>query len=556
MATSYLEFFPRGVPPRITIPSLALHENLEISARRFPERAALVFYNGVLNYRDTKRDVDALAGYLQQHCGVMHGDRVLLMSQNCPQFVIAFYAILQLGAVVVPINAMSTRRELEHYIDDSGARLAFCAQELYPALRPCLDSERLSRVIVHCYADYLSDRDDPSVPVWVRQSPTLADDPALTGWATALAHRARANPEPVGPHDLCVLPYTSGTTGNPKGCMHEHYSLMAAIQSSTIWRGLTSESVFLCVAPMFHMLGMQGAMNVPILLGATLVIMSRWDRDVAAALMEKWRVSTWGAPPAMIVDLFAHPNIERIDLSSLSGLAGGGAAMPEAVSQRLSEDYGIAYNEAYGLTETAAFLHANPVDRGKRQCLGLPTYGVTSMVVDPESGEELADGEVGELLTHGEQLMRGYWNNEPANQEAFLERHGLRFFRTGDLVYRDKEGYYFLVDRLKRMISVSGYKVWPAEVENFMYHHPAVHEACVIAMPDIKSGERVRAVLVLKDAHRDGTRTQEIIDWARDNMAVYKAPRDVVFVDQLAKSGSGKILWRRIQEEHRAAEGV
>lgn len=553
MDQSYLKFFPRGVPPRITIPALTLYENLEISARRFPERAALVFYNGALNYRDTKRDVDAMAGYLQQHCGVMHGDRVLLMSQNCPQFVIAFYAVIQLGGVVVPVNAMSTQRELEHYIDDSGAQLAFCAQELYSALRPCLDSERLSRVIVHRYADYLANREDESVPAWVRESPSLPDDPALIDWTTALARRAQANPEPVGPHDLCVLPYTSGTTGNPKGCMHEHYTMMASVHSSAIWRGLTPESVFLSVAPMFHMLGMQGAMNVPILLGATLVIMSRWDRNVAAALMEKWRVTTWGAPPAMIVDLFAHPDIERIDLSSLSGLAGGGAAMPEAVSKRLSDDYGIAYNEAYGLTETAAFLHANPTDRGKRQCLGLPTFGVTSMVVDPISGEEMPVGEVGELVTHGEQVMRGYWNNDAADRDAFFERDGLRFFRTGDLVYRDAEGYFFLVDRLKRMISVSGYKVWPAEVENFMYHHPSVHEACVIAMPDTKSGERVRAVLVLKEAHRGQTSSKEIIDWARDNMAVYKAPRDVVFVDELAKSGSGKILWRRIQEEHRAA---
>ena len=553
MDTSYLQFFPRGVPPRITIPALTLYDNLAISARRFPQRAALVFYNGVVDYQTTLAQVDAMAGYLQQHCGVVHGDRVLLMSQNCPQFVIAFYAIVRLGAVVVPVNVMSTQRELEHYMDDSGACVAFCAHELYPALRPGLDSGRLQRIIVHRYADYLQDADDEIVPGWVRQCPPFPDDPAVTSWDSALAAQAQALPQTVTPHDLCVLPYTSGTTGNPKGCMHEHYSMMASLQGSVIWRGLSAESVFLCVAPMFHMLGMQGAMNVPILLGATMVIMSRWDRDVAALLMEKWRVSTWGAPPAMVVDLFAHPRIGGIDLSSLSHLSGGGAAMPEAVSRRLSDDYGIVYNEAYGLTETAAFLHANPVTRGKRQCLGLPTYGVTSRVIDPDSGAELAVGEIGELIVHGEQVMRGYWNNDAANRDAFLQRDGLRFFRTGDLVYQDEEGYFFLVDRLKRMINVSGYKVWPAEVENFMYHHPAVHEACVIAMPDVKSGERVRAVVVLKDGQQGSVSEQQIVGWARDNMAVYKAPREVVFVSELAKSGSGKILWRRIQEEQRAA---
>lgn len=553
MTPSHLRFFPRGLPERILVPELTLAENLEIAARRFPQRTAVVYYNGTLSYLELKRQVDALAGYLQQHGGVVHGDRVLLMSQNCPQFVIAFYAIIQLGAVVVPVNAMSTHQELNHYLDDSGARLAFCARELYDALRPCLDEERLDRVIVHQYAEYLDDTGDTSVPGWVRQVSPPVSDPAVTAWADALAINARATPAPVKPDDLCVLPYTSGTTGNPKGCMHEHRTMMAAIQSSTLWRGLSAESVFLCVAPMFHMLGMQGAMNVPILLGATLVIMSRWDRDVAARLIEQWRVTTWGAPPAMVVDLFAHPEIDNIDLSSLSGLAGGGAAMPEAVSRRLSEDYGISYNEAYGLTETAAFLHANPVQRGKRQCLGLPTFGVTSMIIDPDSGEEMPDGQVGELVTSGAQVMRGYWNNPQADREAFLERDGLRFFRTGDLAYRDEEGYFFLVDRLKRMISVSGYKVWPAEVENFMYHHPAVHEACVIAVPDEKSGERVKAVLVLRDSHRGRVSEADIIGWARENMAVYKAPREVCFVEQLAKSGSGKILWRAIQEEHRAA---
>jgi fatty-acyl-CoA synthase len=234
-------------------------------------------------------------------------------------------------------------------------------------------------------------------------------------------------------------------------------------------------------------------------------------------------------------------------------LSGGGAAMPEAVSAKLAQRYGLAYNEAYGLSETAAFLHANPLARGKRQCLGMPTQGVDSRIVDPATLQELPQGEVGELVTHGAQVMQGYWNNPQADAESFILLDGKRFFRTGDLALMDDEGYFFLRDRLKRMINASGYKVWPAEVESAMYEHPAIHEACVIAVPDAKRGETVKALVVLKPGWRGEIGEQQIVEWARERMAVYKAPRVVQFMDALPKSGTGKILWRELQEAQRAA---
>ena len=218
----------------------------------------------------------------------------------------------------------------------------------------------------------------------------------------------------------------------------------------------------------------------------------------------------------------------------------------------LAERFGLFYNEAYGLSETAAFLHANPLLRGKRQCLGMPTQGVQSLVVDPLSLAELPQGEVGELLTSGAQLMRGYWNNEEANRLAFVQIDGKRFFRTGDLAYVDEDGYFFMRDRLKRMINASGFKVWPAEVESAMYEHPAIHEACVIGVADEQRGETVKAVVVLKEAQRGKVSAQDIIDWSRQRMAAYKAPRIVEIVDSLPKSGVGKILWRELQEAQRA----
>jgi fatty-acyl-CoA synthase len=242
-------------------------------------------------------------------------------------------------------------------------------------------------------------------------------------------------------------------------------------------------------------------------------------------------------------------------LSSLALLSGGGAAMPEAVAHMLFDKFGLSYNEAYGLSETAAFLHANPVARGKRQCLGVPTQGVDSRIINPETLQELPQGEVGELVTRGAQVMQGYWRNPQADQDAFIDIEGQRFFRTGDLALVDEEGYFFMRDRLKRMINASGLKVWPAEVENSLYGHPAVHEACVISVPDAKRGETVMALLVLKPAFAGTLTEQDFIDWARQQMAVYKAPREVRFMDSLPKSGTGKIMWRQLQEEEHARMG-
>lgn len=229
--------------------------------------------------------------------------------------------------------------------------------------------------------------------------------------------------------------------------------------------------------------------------------------------------------------------------------------MPESVAKRLLDQFGLSYNEAYGLTETASFLHANPISRGKRQCLGIPTQSVESLIIDPQTLQPVPAGEVGELVTRGPQLMSGYWRNDEANREAFIEVDGRRFFRTGDLAMVDEDGYFFMRDRLKRMINASGFKVWPAEVESIMYAHPAVREACVIASPDEKRGETVLALVVLDPAHRDTQTADDLQAWCRDHMAVYKAPTLIRFVEGLPKSGTGKIQWRELQaqEQERVA---
>ena len=534
MSERHFAHWPRGLPRAMTIPETDLFYNVEVSARRYPDKPFLVFYDTRISFTEFKDEAERIAGWLQQACGVARGDRVLLFSQNRPEWVAAFYGALRADAVVVPVNAMSTTDDLRWLAQDSGARVAVVSAELADRAAPLVADGLLAHLLV--------------LPVDDQPLPPGADT-----WPQAMDAALQPAPAAAAPDDLCLLPYTSGTTGRPKGCRHTHRTLMSSLVASRTWRGLPDGVVALSVAPLFHLLGLQNGMNLPLLAGGTLVLLSRWDREAAAALIERERVQYWAAPPAMLVDFFAQPGIGQRDLSSLQLLVGGGAPVPDSVSALLRDRYRLPFNEAYGMTETASFLQCNPVQRPKPCCLGVPTFGVDSRIVDPVTLAELPPGETGELVTHAPQVMLGYWNNPAADAEAFVTIDGKRFLRTGDLATADDEGYFFLRDRLKRMINVSGYKVWPAEVENLLYAHPAVHEACIIATPAARGGEAVKAVVVLKPGQRGQVDEAGFVAWCRERMAAYKAPRQVAFVDALPKSGTGKILWRELQDAERAA---
>ena len=276
--------------------------------------------------------------------------------------------------------------------------------------------------------------------------------------------------------------------------------------------------------------------------------MPRWERELAGRLISKWQVSHWTNIPTMVIDLLGSPNFDKFNLKSLVHIGGGGAAMPQAIAQRLLDLYGLSYSEGYGLTETAAPSHNNPPDNPKQQCLGIPFMSVDARVVDPETLEEVPPGQSGEIVMHGPQIFNGYWKRQDATEAAFFDMDGKRFFRSGDLGRVDEDGYFFITDRLKRMINASGFKVWPAEVEALMFKHPAIQEACIISTRDAYRGETVKAVVVLRASHKDQLNAQDIIDWCRENMAIYKAPTHVQFLDALPKSGSGKVMWRALQE--------
>jgi fatty-acyl-CoA synthase len=500
----------------------SLWQCLEASAEANPAKAALVLEDTTLSYAELVRQAECLAGWLQRRAGVARGDRVLLWSQNSLQFVVATYAVLRADAVVVPVNAMWTADEAQHLVDDSGACVAIVAAEFAHRL----SGAGLQQVVV-----------------------IGGSEAGHAGWDTALAAGERPLPHRAAADDLAVLPYTSGTTGRPKGCMHSHATVQSANRAAAAWRGQTPHEVFLGVAPLFHALGMQNGMHLPLMLGATAVLLPRWNRDAALALIERHRVTCWAAPPTMLLDFFSNPALVPDAVRSLKLVTGGSAPMPEALAATMHERFGIRYQEGYGMTETASFLFANPPQRPKPGSLGVPGPGVDCRIVDPETQRELPAGEVGEIVAHGPQVMLGYWRQAQATADAFIDIAGRRFLRTGDLGRIDAEGYFFMTDRLKRMISVSGYKVWPAEVEARLQSHPAVHEACVIATPDARSGEAVKALVVPRPgAALDAA---ALIAWCREAMAVYKAPRVVEFIAELPKSNTGKVLWRELQRKER-----
>ncbi len=542
--------WPKGLPRHLSVPRTNLFYNLDVSSTRYPDKPLLLFYDTPLTYAGFKDEAERIAGYLQQHCGIRHGDRVLLYMQNSPQFMLAYYAILRANAVVVPVNPMNLAEELRHYVSDTGATTIFAAQDLMAQVEPLL-GQVLRHAVVATYADYLKRPTDLKVPEFVtapRRDFTEAQAAAgVVAWHAVLAQGCVPGPLEAGPDDLCVMPYTSGTTGNPKGCMHTHASVMSTAVGGMQWFGSQQDTVALAVLPLFHVTGMQGGMNGPIFTGATVVLMARWDRDTAAECIRRYRVAAVQLISTMVVDLLSSPRVGEYDLSSLSRMSGGGAAMPDAIAHKLQDLLGIPYLEGYGMSETMAPTHINPGAQPKKQCLGIPIFDVDARVVDPDTMRELAPGEVGEVVVHGPQVMRGYWNNAQADLETFVEIDGKRFLRTGDLARVDEDGYFFMVDRLKRMINASGYKVWPAEVEALMYRHPAIREVCVVACVDARRGETVKAVVALKDGFAGSVREQDIVDWAHQNMAAYKSPRIVEFCEALPKSAIGKVQWRALQ---------
>lgn len=394
------KFWPNRLPHSITVPATSVWENLAVNARRYPDKAALVFLGRTTTYKQLCEGTERMAAYLHG-LGVKKGDRVIVLMQNSSQLVLAHYAIFRANAVVVPVNPMNTAEELRHYITDSGAKVAITTADLAPELAKASNalepSEALQHLLVTRFTDgFDADVQGPDAPPeawrnWLlgEREPAQLSHGQVHAWTQALACSELPPPHTAGRDDLAVLPYTSGTTGQPKGCMHLHRSINHNAISGAMWGTGTSENVVLAVVPMFHITGMVSVLHSAIYMGATLIIMPRWERELAGRLISHYQVTNWTNIPTMVIDLLASPNFASFDLSSLKYIGGGGAAMPQAVAQRLLEQYGLRFCEGYGLTETAAPSHSNPPDHPKQQCLGIPFMSTDARVISPDTLEEV-----------------------------------------------------------------------------------------------------------------------------------------------------------------------
>jgi fatty-acyl-CoA synthase len=548
--------WPRRLPRALVVPETSLWFNLEVTAARLPNRAAYSFFGRTLTYRQLRDDAIALAGWLQK-AGVQKGDRVAVFLQNCPQFPVALYAALRADAVVVPVNPMNRADEFQHYISDPETKVVICSADLaaiVDAANSALPGNRRVRAIVATrYSDTMPagtigdvDAPSPAMNDWLRSDPPL---PAgCTRWLDAIGERLAPGPTTAGPDDLALLPYTSGTTGLPKGCMHTHRTLMHNAVSGQWGYGGGPEPVVLGVVPMFHITGMLYSVLGSVYTGSTVVVMPRWDRELAGRLISHHRISHWVCIPTMVIDLFGSPNYKSFDLSSLRSISGGGAAMPHAVAQRLLDEFGLTFAEGYGLTETAAPSHSNPPERAKLQCLGIPYFSVDSRVVDPLTLAELPPGEVGEIITRGPMVFTGYWKHPEATEAAFVDFDGRKFFRTGDLGRMDEDGYIFFKSRDDDVITSGGYRIGPGEIEECLMKHPAVAMVGVVGVPDKVRTEIVKAFVQLRpEIDATDALKLDLATFVKTRLAAHEYPREVEFVGELPLTTTGKIMRRELR---------
>ncbi|WP_102336371.1 long-chain-fatty-acid--CoA ligase [Salimicrobium jeotgali] len=546
MNTEHFQFWPARLPKTLTLPETTLYDNLVLSAKKYPTKTAINYYGGTLTYRSLTDEVERLAGYLENELGVEQNDKLLLYMQNSPQFVISFFAILRLRATVVPANPMSTTEDLAFYVKDCDIRHVLTGEELYSKAKPLKETTSVDNIIVASYTDYIDREKAPAdIPdaVLGTGEPFTEEIP----WEKALANTKDPSPYNGAGADVAMIPYTSGTTGLPKGCVHTNDTVQANTYGAAAWMSMVADTVTLTTLPLFHVTGLVHSALAPVASGSTMIMLTRWDRDYAAKAIEAYGCTHWINISTMLIDFLANPALENYDISSLEVIGGGGAPLPAAVGEQLYERTGLRYVEGYGLSETISHTHFNPPDRPKMQCLGIPSFDVDARVIDVATGEEVAGHEEGELVVNGPQVFKGYHNREEENEQSHIELDGKTFFRTGDIVKMDEEGYFFIVDRLKRMINAAGFKVWPTEVESILYKHPSIHQACVVSEPDEKRGETVKAFVILNDHAEEGIK-EDIIEWSKNHMAAYKYPRIVEFRDSFPMTSSGKILWRKLQE--------
>ncbi|MEY2194699.1 long-chain-fatty-acid--CoA ligase [Neobacillus sp. BF23-41] len=498
---------------------LNLNENLKNSAARFPSNIAYTFLNQSKTYAELDKVVDCVAAGLAAQ-GIRKGDKVALLLGNCPEFVIAFYGILRAGAVVVPINPTYTSGEISYILSNSHARAVITHSSLDSTISPL--REQLEHLTMVIYTDSIKSE-------WT--------------WESLLQKTNDIFVSPcIDEDDLAVILYTSGTTGKPKGAMLSHRNLASNVESLSRLTEFTEEDRLITVLPMFHVFSMTVCINMPIACGGTIVIVPKFSPAEVVNTIRREKATLFAGVPTMFNFMLQLPEQTAADFSSIRACFSGGASIPVELLHKFEEKYNVRIIEGYGLSETAPVTAFNPL-RGTRKpgSVGIDIPDVKNKVVDPD-GIEVPRGEVGELIVKGPNVMMGYLGMPEATFSALKDG----WFYTGDLARMDEEGYIYIVDRKKDMILVGGYNVYPREVEEVLYQHPAIVEAAVIGITDNEYGEIVKAFVV---TNNESITIDNILHFCQDKLAKYKLPKQVEFMKELPKNSTGKILRRALRVE-------
>jgi len=547
----WLKQYPEWVPHELPIgPDTAIGD-FKRSAARMPEAPAVCYFDHVIPYGEMDRLSDQLAAAFQD-MGIEKGDRIVVDLQNVPQFPIAVVAAWKIGAIVVPLNPMYREKELAYFCQDSGAEIFLTLDEIASGLDlSFLDETSVKAVVTTSALDFLSpEADPPDILKKARKNPVSGARDMLE-MIQAVAGRQPKDPG-IAPEDVAYLTYTSGTTGPPKGAMNTHGNIAFNARVYQAMQRIDERDVVLGVAPLFHVTGEVAHLAIAALAGIPVVLYYRFDPAETLRLIERWKVTVTVASITVYIALLNHPDMGKRDLSSFIKAYSGGAPVSEATVKQFEEKTGLYLYNVYGMTETNSPSHIVPW--GKRApvdpesgalSVGVPVPNCVMKIMDLEEGiRELPPGEVGEIVDSGPIVIPGYW--QKPEETAHAIRDGWLY--TGDVGKMDEDGWFYLVDRKKDMIVASGYKVWPRDVEDVIYQHPAVKETAVVGEADPYRGETVKAFVALKEGMEGTVAADEIISFCKARMAAYKYPRKVEFVSEIPKTLTGKFLRRSLRE--------
>jgi len=546
--------WPPHIPKTIAYPEVPLSDLLRKTAQKHPNQTAIVFLGKEITYKELDILTDQFATVLNR-LGVQKGDRVALFLPNIPQFMISYYGSLKLGAIITAVSPLYKERELEYQINDSGSETLIFLDTLYPIVKAVKEKTKLKNLIVANVGEYLPTFKKilgsllGKVPkLFVPHEPGVHYFKELIEKHPPQRPTVEINPK----EDIAALQYTGGTTGVPKGAMLTHFNLVSNAVACTQWlygkELKEAEDVFLTVLPLFHIYGMTTGMNAPIYLAGKMIMLPRPDPVEILDSIQSYKVTVYCGVPTLYAMLINRPDINKYNLKSIKFCISGAAPLPPEVQKKFMDITGGVLVEGYGLTESSPVTHCNPLDKTlntvKVGSIGLPWPDTDAKIVDVKTAEkELPKGKVGELVITGPQIMKGYWNMP--DETADVLRDGWLY--TGDIGKMDEDGYFYITDRKKDLIKYKGWSVYPREVEDVIYEHPAVKLCAVVGKPDPEAGQIPKAFIVLREGAK--ATEQEIINFVKGKVASYKVIREVEFRTELPMTLVGKVLRRTLREE-------